>query len=112
MLTYRAPLRDMHFVLHELLGLSELTKLPDFNVATSDLVDAVLGEGARFCERELLPLAASGDAEGCRYEKDVVHTPKGFPSAYRRFREGGWPGLTCDPAVGGQGLPEIVNLAF
>ncbi len=57
----------------------------------------------------LLPLNASGDLEGCTYENGVVRTPKGFPEAYARFREGGWAALSSDPRWGGQGLPETVN---
>lgn len=57
----------------------------------------------------LHPINRSGDEEGCHLENGVVRTPQGFQEAYRVFREGGWPGIACDPAYGGQGLPKIVN---
>ena len=111
MQTYRAPLRDMRFVLHELHDSSALAALPGLDEVTPELIDSILDEAARFCEDVLAPLNASGDEEGCRLENGVVRTPKGFPGAYRRFREGGWTAIACDPRYGGQGLPHSVNKA-
>ena len=112
MQTYRAPRRDMRFVLHELLDVGQLAALPGYEDATPDVIDAVLDEGARLCENVLLPLNRPGDEEGCTYENGVVRTPKGFKEAYRTFAEGGWTSLACDPAYGGQGLPKALNVAF
>jgi len=112
MATYKAPLREMRFVLNELLDYESVAKLPGYEEATPDLVDAILEEGAKLCENELLPLNRSGDEEGCHYENGVVRTPKGFKQAYDTFREGGWTTLTCDPKYGGQGLPHAVGTAF
>jgi butyryl-CoA dehydrogenase len=109
MLTYKAPLRDMRFVLYELLGANELTQLDGFAEASPDLIDAVLAEAAKFCESALLPLNQLGDREGCGFENGVVRTPSGFRQAYAAFAAGGWPGLACDPAHGGQGLPEALS---
>jgi alkylation response protein AidB-like acyl-CoA dehydrogenase len=109
MLTYKVPLRDIRFVLYELLGAGELAQLPGFAEASPELVDAVLGEAAKFCESVLLPLNQTGDREGCRFENGVVRTPTGFKEAYAAFARGGWTGLACDPAHGGQGLPEAFN---
>nr|WP_298682602.1 acyl-CoA dehydrogenase C-terminal domain-containing protein [uncultured Dongia sp.] len=109
---YKAPLRDIQFVLTELLQLENLPQqIPDFVEATPDLVAAVLEEAAKFCENELQPLNHEGDEEGCHYDKGVVTTPKGFRQAYTKFIEGGWTSLPCDPAYGGQGLPKLVNFA-
>jgi 3-(methylsulfanyl)propanoyl-CoA dehydrogenase len=110
MLTYKAPLRDIRFLLYELLGAGDLAQLPGFGEASPDLVDAVLGEAAKFCESVLLPLNQAGDREGCRFENRVVRTPSGFKEAYAAFAAGGWTGLACDPAHGGQGLPEALNV--
>jgi len=110
MVTYKAPLDDLRFVLHELHGYGgRVAALPGCEEATAELVDAVLEEAARFCENELLPLNQPGDAAGCRFENGVVRTPDGFKDAYRAFREGGWTGLACDPAFGGQGLPKTLQ---
>jgi len=109
MLTYKAPLRDIRFVLYELLGAGEVARLPGFAEASPDVVDAVLEEAAKLCESKLLPLNQTGDREGCRFENGVVRTPPGFKEAYVAFAEGGWTGLACDPAYGGQGLPEALN---
>jgi len=109
---YRAPLDDIRFVLHDLLDAGELAKLPGYEEATPDLIDAILEEGARLAENEIFPLNQSGDEEGCRFENGVVRTPRGFRDAYRKFIAGGWTGLSADPAYGGQGLPKVVNFVM
>lgn len=109
MQTYKAPLRDMRFVLHELHADPQTQPLPGLEDFTPDVADAILEEAGKFCTERLLPLNASGDAEGCRLENGVVRTPQGFPEAYKAFREGGWTAMGADPAYGGQGLPEAIN---
>ena len=109
---YKAPLRDIQFVLTELLQLENLPQqIPDFVEATPDLVTTIIEEAGKFCENELQPLNHSGDEEGCHYDKGTVTTPKGFKEAYAKFIEGGWTSLPCDPEYGGQGLPKLVNFA-
>jgi alkylation response protein AidB-like acyl-CoA dehydrogenase len=110
MTTYHAPQRDMRFVLHELLEVEKLAELPGYAEATADVIDAVIEEGAKFCENVLFPINRTGDEEGCVYENGVVRTPTGFKEAYDRFVEGGWTGLAADPAHGGQGLPKAIKL--
>jgi alkylation response protein AidB-like acyl-CoA dehydrogenase len=109
MQNYTAPLRDMRFVLHELHDGTSLNHLPGLEEATPELLDTVLEEAAKLIGTVLVPLNASGDAEGCRWDDGVVHTPKGFKEAYRAFVAGGWGSLNSDPAYGGQGLPESVS---
>lgn len=109
MASYKAPLRDMRFVLYELMGGEDLSQLPGFEDFTRDLIDPVLEEAAKVCEQVLHPINRSGDEEGCHLENGVVRTPAGFQDAYRTFREGGWTAIACDPAYGGQGLPKAVN---
>src|SRR5918999_4356333 len=101
MTTYKAPLRDIRFVLHELLEAQTLTALPGLEEATTDLVDAVIEEGARLCENVLFPLNRTGDEEGCSFENGVVRTPEGFKEAYEQFAQAGWIGVAADPAFGG-----------
>jgi butyryl-CoA dehydrogenase len=112
MTTYSAPLRDISFVLHELLDIGQFRQIAPFEAATPDVVDAVLDGAAKLCERALFPINGTGDEEGCRFENGVVRTPSGFRDAYRAFAEGGWTSLACDPAFGGQGLPEVLNIAL
>jgi len=106
---YTAPLRDMRFVLHELFDSSRLAELPGLEEMTPDVLNTVLDEAAKFITAVLLPINASGDAEGCHYAENVVRTPKGFRQAYRAFIEGGWGSLSSDPEYGGQGMPECVS---
>jgi butyryl-CoA dehydrogenase len=110
MATYKAPLRDMRFVLYELHDGAALSSLPGLEDMTPELFDPVLEEAAKVCEEVLFPLNRSGDEEGCQFENGVVRTPKGFVEAYKTFREGGWTSITADPAYGGQGIPNIVNV--
>jgi alkylation response protein AidB-like acyl-CoA dehydrogenase len=109
MTVYQAPLRDMRFVLQELLGVEQLTRLPGYEEAAADLIDQVIEEGAKLAENLLLPVNRAGDEAGCVYENGVVRTPAGFKEAYDAFAEGGWTGLAADPAYGGQGLPKTVK---
>ncbi len=110
MASYTAPLRDMRFVLHELLGAEErLTTLPGYEEATTELIDAALDGVAKLCEEVLQPINRGGDEHGCRFENGVVRTPPGFKAAYEAFTGDGWTALACDPAYGGQGLPRTIN---
>jgi alkylation response protein AidB-like acyl-CoA dehydrogenase len=115
MATYQAPLRDMQFVLFELLDVETLFKtMPAHAETNRELIDQVLEEGARFTSEVILPLNQTGDAEGCHLDVATheVATPKGFKEAYQKFVEGGWAALACDPEYGGQGLPAVINSAF
>ena len=113
MAVYKAPLRDMRFVLHEVLDAGNVvTHLPGHEDATPDVMDHVLEEAAKFAENELFPLNRSGDEEGCHYKDGVVTTPKGFKEAYKAYCEAGWPALDTDPAFGGQGLPHVLAMCL
>ncbi len=113
MVTYKAPLDDIRYLLHELLDYEgRVAGLPGYEEATRDLVDAVIEEGAKFCENELLPLNLPGDKEGCTFENGVVRTPEGFKELYEAFCEGGWNGLALSPDHGGQGLPKTLQFAL
>ena len=110
--TYTPPLRDLQFVMHELLGaVDELKMLPRHADVDAQTIDAVLTEAGKFAAEVIAPLNLSGDAEGCTLDKatHAVATPKGFKEAYAKYVEGGWPALSCDPAYGGQGLPVLLN---
>ncbi|MGB1091619.1 MAG: acyl-CoA dehydrogenase C-terminal domain-containing protein [Oceanobacter sp.] len=110
---YKAPLRDMTFVMNELLDFpAHYARIPEYaETATPDMMAAILTEGARFCEQELVPLNRVGDEQGCsRSDDGIVTTPEGFKEAYRLFVESGWPSLSHDPEYGGQGLPESLGI--
>ena len=109
---YKAPLRDMRFVLNEVLDLDGHYAKLGLEEVNSELLNAFLEEGAKFAENELSPLNRSGDEEGCGFENGVVTTPKGFKEAYAKYVEGGWPAMGGDPEFGGQGLPGSSSIAI
>ena len=112
---YTPPLRDMQFVMHEVLKVTdELKVLPPHADIDADTINAVLEEGGKFAVDVTFPLNISGDEEGCTLDRTTheVTAPKGFKQAYAQFVEGGWAALSCDPQYGGQGLPFVVNQCF
>ncbi|XAH22972.1 acyl-CoA dehydrogenase C-terminal domain-containing protein [Xylophilus sp. GW821-FHT01B05] len=112
---YAPPLRDMQFILHEVLNVTEEFKaLPPHADVDADTLNAVLEEGGKFASEVTFPLNLSGDEQGCTLDKATheVTTPKGFKEAYAKYVEGGWAALSCDTAYGGQGLPFVVNQCF
>ena len=107
---YKAPLRDMRFLIDEVFDFHGRYQALGASDATPDMVAAILDEGSKFCEQVLAPLNRSGDEEGCHFDNGVVTTPKGFKEAYAQYVEGGWNGVASDPAYGGQGLPHSLGL--
>ena len=109
---YIAPVRDMQFILHELLKIDRYNEvLPGFSEATPDTVAAILEGAAQLSQEILHPLNQAGDREGCRLENGQVFTPSGFKDAYKAVVEGGWTALHGHPDHGGQGLPYVLGLA-
>lgn len=108
--TYRAPRRDIQFVIHEVLAMAEHYKtMPGGEDMDAEMIDAILEEAAKFSENVLAPINASGDEQGCSWNDGVVTTPDGFKEAYSQYVDGGWPSLSLDPEFGGQGLPESLG---
>ena len=111
MLEYSAPLRDMEFVIGELIGYQGINNLRGCEEITPELCNAVLEEAGRLAREELSPLNRIGDLEGSSIEDGVVRTPKGWNKAYEAFKDGGWPGLAVSSEYGGQGLPKVMASA-
>ena len=108
---YKAPLRDMKFLLNEVFDYpSHYAQLPSGAQATPDIVDAVLSECAKYCEQVLSPLYQTGDEEGCALKDGQVTTPAGYKDAYDQYVAGGWQGLSAPEDFGGQGLPASMGL--
>lgn len=112
---YHPPLRDMQFVMHEVLNVvDQLKQIPRHSDIDAATIDAVLEEGGKFASEVIFPLNVSGDSEGCTIDQTshAVTTPKGFKEAYKTYIDSGWAALGCDPEFGGQGLPLVVNSMF
>jgi 3-(methylsulfanyl)propanoyl-CoA dehydrogenase len=108
MSAYVAPLKDMRFVMKELAGLAEVARLPGYEEATPETVDAILEEASKFSSQVLDAINYSGDREGSKWSEGAVATPKGFKEAYRAYVDGGWGSLPVSQEFGGQGLPRLV----
>jgi 3-(methylthio)propanoyl-CoA dehydrogenase len=108
---YRAPLKDLNFVLEHVLQTGSLAKLPRHAEYSTELAASVLQEAARFAENVLEPLNKTGDREGARWTPDGVVTPAGFKAAYQQFAADGWAALRADPEFGGQGVPAVLGTA-
>lgn len=109
---YKAPLRDIRFVMNEVLNSEKHYADLGAEDASPDMIDAIIGEGAKFCEEVLAPINQSGDQEGCTWSPEGVKTPAGFKEAYAQFVEGGWPSMNAPVEHGGQGLPESINIVL
>lgn len=108
---YRAPVRDMLFVINELAGLEQLSRLSGFQEVTPDLVESILQEAAQLAEEVIAPTNQIGDAIGTQVKDGQVRVAPEFSAAYRQYVDGGWAGLTGNPKHGGQGLPFLINVA-
>ena len=113
MWTYNAPLRDMHFVIEEVLQApAAWAQTPAFEDLDGDTSRQILEVAGKFASGVLAPINSAADLEGCTWKDGNVTTPQGYPAAYKAYVEGGWPALACDPAYGGQGLPQLLNAAL
>ncbi|MEL6648784.1 MAG: acyl-CoA dehydrogenase family protein, partial [Pseudomonadota bacterium] len=106
--SYTAPTKDMQFVLHEVLKISE-SDVPGYADLEPDFTGAVLEEAGKIASEVLMPLNVVGDTEGCHLENGVVRTPTGFKEAFDQVRDGGWPALDLPEEYGGQGMPVVLG---
>jgi alkylation response protein AidB-like acyl-CoA dehydrogenase len=109
---YKAPIRDIKFVMQELLDCNKHYQELGYSDASEDMVDAILSEAAKFTEQVIAPINQIGDQQGCTLTDGVVTTPDGFKDAYKQYVDGGWPTLSQSVEFGGQGLPHSLNGAI
>ena len=108
--SYTAPVKDMQFILHDVLKAGS-QDIPGYDELDRDFTGAVVEEAGKLASEVLMPLNAVGDRQGCTLENGVVRTPDGFKDAFDQIRDGGWTALDCDPDYGGQGLPYLMHTA-
>ncbi len=110
---YRTPLKDLNFVLKDVLDVyGQFKQLPGLEETTEDLGDAMLQEAGKFCEEVIAPINQSGDQQGCSWNDGEVTTPDGFKEAYKQYVDLGFPSFDQDPKYGGQGLPNVLGIAI
>ncbi len=107
--SYKAPLDTVNFLLHDVIGLEKLHKMPQYAEVNRELTDAILEAAGTFMAEELAPLNMGGDEHGCTWDNGNVTAPPGFKEAYAKYIEQGWPGVAADVNFGGQGLPTVIN---
>ncbi len=110
MTIYTAPVRDMQFVLHDVLNISQ-SGLAGHDELDREFTEAILDAAGKLASEVLAPLNAVGDRQGCVLENGIVRTPEGFSDAFEAMKEGGWTALDCDPEYGGQGMPYVMGVA-
>ncbi len=111
--SYKAPTRDTRFIVNELLDLASYGNLPGFESASSDIIDAVIDEGGKFCSEVLAPINRAGDEVGCvRNDDGSVTTPPGFKDAFDQFRAAGWGTISAPEEFGGQGMPHVLGMVM
>ena len=108
--SYTAPVKDMQFVMHDVLKVTE-QDIPGYDELEADFTSAILEEAGKIASEVLQPLNVVGDTEGCVLENGVVRTPNGFKEAFEQMKDGGWTALDCDPEYGGQGMPYLMGTA-
>ncbi len=107
---YTAPVRDMQFILNDVMNIQS-ADIPGYADLDPEFLAAILNECGKLTADVLAPLNAIGDTQGCTLENGVVRTPDGFKDAFEQVKEGGWTGIDCDPEFGGQGLPYLIGTA-
>jgi 3-(methylthio)propanoyl-CoA dehydrogenase len=110
-MSYRAPVKDMLFVMKALAGIEAVATLPGHEDHGLDTAAAVLEESAKLAEGVIAPLNWEGDRNPSFLKNGVVHATPGFKEAFRQYAEGGWQGLQHPEAFGGQGLPKLIHAA-
>ena len=108
--SYTPPTKDMQFILHDVLNITE-SNIPGYDELEADFTSAILDEAGKLTSEVLAPLNVVGDKEGCRLENGVVYTPTGFKEAFEQVKEGGWPGLDMPEEFGGQNMPYVIGTA-
>ncbi|MEM9967398.1 MAG: acyl-CoA dehydrogenase C-terminal domain-containing protein [Pseudomonadota bacterium] len=108
--TYTAPTKDVHFVLHDVLKVSQ-TAIPGYEELEPDFTSAILEEAGKLTAEVLAPLNTVGDKIGCRLENGIVYTPPGFKEAFDQVKAGGWTGLDMPEQYGGQNMPVVMGTA-
>ena len=108
--SYTPPTKDMQFILHDVLNITE-SNIPGYDELDADFTSAILDEAGKLTSEVLAPLNVVGDKEGCRLENGVVYTPTGFKEAFEQVKAGGWPGLDMPEEFGGQNMPYVIGTA-
>ena len=108
--SYTPPTKDIQFVLHDVLNVSQ-SDIPGYDELEADFTSAILEEAGKLTSEVLAPLNVVGDKEGCRLENGVVYTPTGFKEAFEQVKEGGWTGLDMPEEFGGQNMPVVIGSA-
>ena len=109
MITYKTPVDEYNFLLHDFLKISQ-QNIQSFSELNKDFTTEIFEMAGKLASDVLLPINRIGDIEGCRLENDTVITPRGFTNAFKKLREDGWTSVDCEKEFGGQGLPTSISI--
>jgi len=108
--SYSAPVKDIKFILQNVLKIHD-SDIPGYGELDNEYLNAILEGASKISSEVLAPLNAIGDKHGCSFENGIVCTPPGFKEAFNQLKDGGWTGIDCDIKFGGQGLPYLISIA-
>jgi alkylation response protein AidB-like acyl-CoA dehydrogenase len=108
--SYHAPIKDIKFILQNVLEIND-SEIPGYSELDNEYLNAILEEASKISTEVLAPLNPIGDEHGCSFENGLVYTPPGFKEAFNQLKDGGWTGIDCDTKFGGQGLPYLISIA-
>ena len=108
--SYSAPVKDIKFILQNVLKIHD-SDILGYGELDNEYLNAILEGASKISSEVLAPLNAIGDKHGCSFENGIVYTPPGFKEAFNQLKDGGWTGIDCDIKFGGQGLPYLISIA-
>ena len=108
---YKAPVADILHAMNAIAGMDEAMEKGRLGDLSADLVEAVLGEAAKFAAEEIAPLRMAGDRAGTSVKDGVVTTAPGWTELYKNWTNGGWNAIAGPEEFGGQALPSTMSMA-
>ena len=108
-MTYAAPIKDMKFVLSNLVKIDSFGQMPAFEDTNYELAADMLDGGSRYFDEQLAPTNWDTNLEGVKLENGKVVVPEVFRAMWDGFRETGWLGASFPQDMGGMGLPWAIG---
>lgn len=107
-------LRDVRFVLYEMLHVERLLERERYAQHSRETFDMALDAAYRLAVDVFWPAYREMDAVGARYDARTRRTtvPEAMHRIWAAAKEGGWIGMTADAEYGGQQFPSTIGRAL